>query len=35
MPIVTIPDLIQYRLMQESLVELERKTVARTPYGNF
>lgn len=35
LPVLTIPDLIQYRLMQESLVELEAKTVAKTPYGIF
>lgn len=35
LPIVTIPDLINYRLMQDSLVELERETRLETSLGEF
>jgi 3,4-dihydroxy 2-butanone 4-phosphate synthase/GTP cyclohydrolase II len=33
LPIVSIPDLIQYRLMQESFVEIEEKKPLKTPIG--
>src|SRR5690606_17034403 len=35
LPIVTIPDLISYRLLQDSLVDLEQKTKLKTAYGTF
>jgi 3,4-dihydroxy 2-butanone 4-phosphate synthase/GTP cyclohydrolase II len=35
LPIVTIADLIAYRLMRESLIEVEREGLVRTALGDF
>ena len=35
LPIITIPDLISYRLMQESLVEVEMETQVKTTHGDY